>query len=73
MTACRAGHPPSCSAPPHHCRSTASLPNHLPATGPNFPVVAEYPAKVPAGFNPHGIAIDAARQKLVTAEYLEYK
>ena len=41
--------------------------------GPNFPVVGEYPANPPPGFNPHGIAIDAARQKLVTAEYLDYR
>ncbi|PRW58602.1 MFS general substrate transporter [Chlorella sorokiniana] len=40
---------------------------------PNFPVVGEYPANPPPGFNPHGIAIDATRQKLVTAEYLDYR
>ena len=38
----------------------------------NYDVVAEFPtADVPDKFNPHGIAVDAARKRIVTADYLD--
>lgn len=34
---------------------------------PGFAVVGEYPAAPPPDFNPHGFAIDATRQRMITA------
>ncbi|KAL4451302.1 hypothetical protein ABPG77_009374 [Micractinium sp. CCAP 211/92] len=40
---------------------------------PGFAVVGEYPSAPPPDFNPHGFAIDATRQRMITADYLELK
>ncbi len=39
----------------------------------NFSTLAEFPTNPPPGFNPHGFAIDATRQRLVSADYLDLK
>lgn len=37
----------------------------------NFSTAVELPRTPPPGFNPHGFAIDATRQRLVSADYLD--
>ncbi|GAB4813049.1 hypothetical protein N2152v2_000095 [Parachlorella kessleri] len=50
--------------------ATGGSPGRVAKINPDLTVQGEYPASPPTGLNPHGIAVDFKRRRMVTGDYL---